>query len=362
LKYVIYHTLITKRITKDEKVRVLFFTPDEVVHIDRKQSIFDNVLFFAKLYIATLITILMQNIVRGADKRAYYIEIGLENDAANAINGVIRDIKTKELSNVHNMDLTSMLNVLGDFNDYYIPSIDGERPIEISTVDGLSNISLDNDFLNWLSNNIFSGIGLPASYLTEVDNVDFAKSLAMQNSRFIRDIVSEQVLFGFGYSELLRKLYIKEHGSELKERLKGKPSAERDKKKSSIHLLNIESIEIKFPSPVSLNMTNMNDQINNLSTLVESLSDVIDVKPEDKDAATPIFKREMYKKYLSNLKWEDIDDIMIKVKRGLQESKIKNSSTLATDSGGDSSVGDSGGDSSVGDSGGDSSGSMSKDE
>lgn len=113
LKYVVYHSLITRRITKDEKVRVLFFTPDEVVHIDRKQSIFDNVLFFAKLYIATLITILMQNIVRGADKRAYYVDIGLENDAANAINSVIRDIKTKELSNVHNMDLTSMLNVLG---------------------------------------------------------------------------------------------------------------------------------------------------------------------------------------------------------------------------------------------------------
>ena len=123
LKYVVYHSLITRRITKDEKVRVLFFTPDEVVHIDRKQSIFDNVLFFAKLYIATLITILMQNVVRGADKRAYYVDIGLENDAANAINSVIRDIKTKELSNVYNMDLTSMLNVLGDFNDYYIPSI-----------------------------------------------------------------------------------------------------------------------------------------------------------------------------------------------------------------------------------------------
>lgn len=323
LKYVVYHSLITRRITKDEKVRVLFFTPDEVVHIDRKQSIFDNVLFFAKLYIATLITILMQNIVRGADKRAYYVDIGLENDAANAINSVIRDIKTKELSNVHNMDLTSMLNVLGDFNDYYIPSIDGEKPIEIATVDGLSNVSLDNDFLNWLSNNIFSGIGLPAAYLTEVENIDFAKSLAMQNSRFIRDIVAEQVLFGFGYSELLRKLYMKEHGSELKEQKKANASAERKKEKSSIHLLNIESIEVKFPSPVSLNMTNMNDQINNLNTLVDSLTEVLDIKADDKDAATPIFKREMYKKYLPNLNWDEIDDIMAKVKRDLQESKIK---------------------------------------
>lgn len=329
LKYVVYHSLITKRITKDEKVRVLFFTPDEVVHIDRKQSIFDNVLFFAKLYIATLITILMQNIVRGADKRAYYIDIGLENDAANAINGVIRDIKTKELSNVHNMDLTSMLNVLGDFNDYYIPSIDGEKPIEISTVDGLSNVSLDNEFLNWLSNNIFSGIGLPAAYLTEVENIDFAKSLAMQNSRFIRDVVAEQVLFGYGYSELLRKLYLKEYASEIKDQKQSDPNKSRKDDKSSIHLLNIESIEVKFPSPVSLNMTNMNDQINNLNTLIDALTEIIDVKSEDMELATPVFKREMFRKYLPNLNWEEIEEITSTVRRTVQEAKLKKSQAEA---------------------------------
>ena len=316
MKHCIYHSLITKRITKDEKVRVIFFTADEVVHIDRKKSIFDNVLFFAKLYIATLITILMQNIVRGADKRAYYIDIGLENDAANAINSVIRDIKSKELSNVHNMDLTSMLNILGDFNDFYIPQIDGEKPIEISTVDGLNNISLDNDFLNWLSNNIFSGIGLPSAYLTEVENIDFAKTLAMQNSRFIRDIVSEQVRFGFGYSELLKKLYKMEYRGTATE------EQDKDDKKSALHLLDVETIEVRFPSPVSLNMTNMNDQINNLNTLIDALTEVIEVKAEDKDAATPIFKREMYKKYLPNLNWEDIEEIVAKVQKDVRKAKI----------------------------------------
>jgi hypothetical protein len=321
LKHAIYHSLITKRITKDEKIRVVFFTPDEVVHIDRKESIFDNVLFFAKLYIATLITILMQNIVRGADKRAYYIDIGLENDAANAINGVIRDIKSKDLTNVHNMDMTSMLNILGDFNDYYIPSIDGEKPIEISTVDGLQNISLDNEFLNWLSNNIFSGIGLPAAYLTEVDNVDFAKALSMQNARFIRDIVSEQNTFGYGYSELLKKLYMKEFAAELSS--KGNDDDSNGKEKTTTRLFDVDSIEARFPSPVSLNMTNLNDQIGNLTTLIDALSEVIDVKSEDKDAATPIFKREMFRKYLPNVNWEDVDGIVAKVKKEILTSKIK---------------------------------------
>jgi hypothetical protein len=323
LKYVIYHSLITRRITKDEKLRVLFFTPDEVVHIDRKESIFDNVLFFAKMYIATLITILMQNIVRGADKRAYYIDIGLENDAANAVNEVIRSIKAKDISNIHNMDLSSVMNMLGEFNDYYIPTIDGEKPISMETVEGLSNISLDNEFLNWLSNNIFSGLGLPAAYLTEVENVDFAKTLAMQNSRFIRDIIAEQVIFGKGYSELLRKLYMKEHGYN-RNRSKAQDEAADKEKIIDTRLLDIESIEIKFPSPVSLNMTNLNDQLNNLNVLVETLGEIVDVPTGDKEAAAPIFKREMYKKFLSNLNWEDIDAITQKVKEEVIRMKLKN--------------------------------------
>lgn len=329
LKHAIYHSLVTKRISKDEKLRVIFFTPDEVIHIDRKESIFDNVLFFAKLYIATLITILMQNIVRGADKRAYYIDIGLENDAANAINSVIRDIKSKELSNVHNMDMSSMLNILGEFNDYYIPSIDGEKPIEISTVDGLQNISLDNEFLNWLSNNIFSGIGLPSAYLTEVENIDFAKTLAMQNARFIRDIVSEQTIFGYGYSELLKKLYLKEFGDSEGE-------------ESGLKLFNIETIEVKFPSPAALNMTNLNDQIGNLETLVNSIGDVLDIPAASKDAAIPIFKREMYRKYLPNLDWEEIDEILRKVKRkiGIENLAKKTGTEDAAGAGGEEGTDD----------------------
>jgi hypothetical protein len=328
LKYMIYHSLITKRITKDEKMRIIFFSANEVVHIDRKESIFDNILFFAKMYIATLITILMQNIVRGADKRAYYIDIGLENDAANAVNDVIRSVKAKDIANLHNMDIGSVLNVLGEFNDYYMPTIDGEKPITMETIEGLSNVSLDNDFLNWLSNNIFSGIGLPSAYLTEVENVDFAKTLGMQSARFIRDIIAEQIIFGKGYSELLQKLYLIEHGDPRKKAAAAKSDGstpedgKKSKEKDDDVLLDIESLCVKFPSPVSLNMTNLNDQLNNLNMLVETLGDIIDVPEADKAIGQTAFKREMYKKFLSNLDWEAVEEIMKKVQQEVIKSKL----------------------------------------
>ena len=313
LKDAIYQSLILRRVTKDERLRVTFLTPDEVVHIDRKKSIFDNVLFFCKMYIATLITILMQNIVRGGDKRAYYVDVGLDNDASNAVNSAIRDIKTKEVSNVHNLDLSSMLNILGETSDYFIPTIGGEKPITIEDVSGLSNVSLDDDFLNWLSNNIFTGIGIPAAFLTEVDNIEFAKALAMQNTRFVRDIVSEQMILGKGYSELIQKAYIKQYGE---------PSSEEDSNRD-FKFLDVKSIEVNFPAPIALNMNGLNDQLSSLNTLIDAVSEVLDVDADNLDVAKLVFKREMFKKYLPNVSWDEIDEITNSIKKDITAKKLK---------------------------------------
>jgi hypothetical protein len=123
LKYAIYSGLAIKKLTGNEKIRIVYLKPEEVIHINRGQSIFDNILFFAKLYIATLVTILMQNVLRGADKRAVYVDIGLNNDASASVQQVVRDLKSKEITGVHNLDMQTILNVVGEFNDYYIPTI-----------------------------------------------------------------------------------------------------------------------------------------------------------------------------------------------------------------------------------------------
>ena len=73
LRNAIYNGLAIKKLCSNQKLRVVYLKPEEVVYINRGHSIFDNVLFFCKLYIATLITILMQNILNGGDKRAVSI-------------------------------------------------------------------------------------------------------------------------------------------------------------------------------------------------------------------------------------------------------------------------------------------------
>jgi hypothetical protein len=335
LKNAIYYSLKTKEILKKNKIRLTFFKANEVVHIDRKSSIFDNVLFFAKMYIATLITILMQNIIRGADKRAYYIEVGMENDIANSVNSTIKDIKSKDITGLQNMDVFSILNVVGDFNDYYFPTIDGEKPITIENVEGLTNKSLDDEFLTWLSNNIFSGMGLPSAFLTEIENIDFAKTLSMQNARFIRDIVGEQVILGPGYSKVLRQLFKieyhnlteKEEGNEdtnpYSTTAEDKDKKEGDNQIDIMRSIDEDSVEVKFPSPMSLNMANMVDQMSNINQFADPLVDCINWGDKDAETGKVLMKRELYKEYVTGIDWEKFDGMVSKVMQDLTKLAIK---------------------------------------
>ena len=358
LKNAIYYSLKTKDILRKDKLRITYFLPEEVTHIDRGCSIFDNILFFAKMYIATLITILMQNIVRGGDRRAYYIEVGMENDISAAVNSAIRDIKSKDIVGIQNYDIQQILQVVGEFNDYYLPQIDGEKPITFDTVSGLSNDSLDNDFLNWLSNNIFSGIGLPSAFLTEVENIDFAKTLSMQNSRFIRDIVADQAILGLGYSTILQRLFklkftssttdkaiakskkkegkanvnatdetVKELVGDKKEDKDISAKAELNNEVNKYDTIDVKSIKVLFPSPMSLNMTNLNDQISNFSSFLDPILETIEWEEADKEKANQRIKHEFLKKYVTGVDWAELDDIITKTRRGLTKDKLKKTAT-----------------------------------
>lgn len=320
LKTAIYNTLAIRKISSNEKIRIVYLKPEEVVYIDRGQSIFDNILFFAKLYITSLLTLLMQNVLRGSPKRIAYVEVGLDNNAANSVNQVIRDMRSKDITSVQNMDIQSLLNIVGDYQDLYIPVIDGEKPIIFDQLESQEAQSLDNDFLNWLSNNIFSSL-LPASYLTEVENVDFAKSLSMQNSRFLRDIVGDQKILSEGYTTLIRRLYdlnIKSNEDEEEKTAQSERIKENTNTSITADEFIVQNIEVLFPSPSSLNLTNITDQISNagqvVDTIIESLK-VDEITTDEEEDFKKQVKTELMSQYVPTMDWAGYNDVVEKIKR-----------------------------------------------
>jgi hypothetical protein len=168
--------------------------------------------------------------------------------------------------------------------------------------------------------------------LTEVENVDFAKTLSMQNSRFIRDIISEQGILGEGYTKLLRRLYDLEYKSN--ERDSSDQSEEAKNNPADIINFDLNNISIVFPSPSSLNMTNLTEMINNVSALLDSLTQNLKVKgiPDDQhEAFIGVLKQGMLEKYITNFDWDDFNALVDTEKVAFLKASLKETITKTND-------------------------------
>jgi hypothetical protein len=213
----VVYNLLHQGFLTSQKIRITFFTPQEVHHFkgpggsgEYGQSMYQKILFTAKIYMAVLTSTLMNKLVRGPDKRVFYVEVGLDNDIEATIQSFIRDIKSRDLRLDDLGNLTTIFNSVGQFHDLYVPVINGEKPVEVETITG-SDAQLDSDFLEYLRKTMISGLGVPSSLLQYGEEVEFAKTLTMQNQKFARAITVHQKLFGTGFSNIFRRLYMNEH-------------------------------------------------------------------------------------------------------------------------------------------------------
>lgn len=294
------YTLLRQQYIQDNQINVVYIPPNQVIHFgeggglddqnDYHDSIFKSILYTAKIYLAVQTSTLMLKLVRSPEKRAFYIETDLDQDAEAVVQSFVRDSKTKEIKmESFNKDINTVLNSIGSFQDYYIPVVDGNKPVEIDTIQGM-NVEMNNDFLEYLLNTLISGMGIPKEFLSITDQTEFARSLAMQNGKFVRSIIVKQKVFAEQFTQFIRLLYENEFDNSK---------------------VDSDKIKIEFPSPASLNMTNLNEQIGNSQTTIQFFLDtLIGEQTEENKEKYAIAKRVFTKEILSNFDWEKWETIL----------------------------------------------------
>jgi hypothetical protein len=203
--------------------------------------------------------------------------------------------------------------------------------------------------MEYLRKTMISGIGIPASMLNYADEIEFSRSLSMQNGIFLRGVIVKQKKLTAPFSSLYQTLYENEFGSstvqlfsdkEIKENKKIKKQQLKNKEVSNtsgddeyseeINSVDISAIKVNFPSPSSLNATNLADQINTGNSIVQAITEAMfdqnDQNPNNEHKFK--FTQEMNKKYIPNIDWNEIEDIYYSTKeeavRERLESKISN--------------------------------------
>ena len=262
-----------------DKVKITFIPPEDMIHVyfqldpitHRGISDLDKAMVPAKIYASMYITDAIGKLVRGQDKRVYYVKQQVDTNIAQTLMNVINQVKQgnfgfRQFSNINNV-----LNITGKFNDLFIPtSASGESPIQIETMPG-QQFTDNSEFMQQLKEMAVNTI-VPFEIVQTRLSVDYAMQLSMSNSKFLRKIYARQGIFMPFLTRLVTKIYNFEYG---------------------------ENIEVKaaLPPPVFINTMNTNQLVDNTKQFAQNLAE-IDLANEEDDKVKNEYSKRLFQFYI----------------------------------------------------------------
>lgn len=198
------------------------------------------------------------------------------------------------------------------------------------------DVQIENEFSQMLIKSIITAMNVPYNYIDSTSEIDFARSLTMTNNPFVRAIINDQEEFGDFYSKVIRELYKNEF---IKNKKNSKSSNKHKIRKNNNSYLNvnIDELELRFPTPIYLVLGNMNEQVQNAQQMTEFVT--LTYFPEDptgqantyeNEVKKSNFKKGLYKKhFLPSLEWDAFDDLYKEVQQIEVEDNIKKNINFA---------------------------------
>lgn len=298
-----------------KKIKITYIDRSKIVEFGNGESILDKSVFFAKLYLALIVTNIMLKISRGYDTRMYYVNMGNSTKIGTHTQRAIRDLKN---SNRSINDISSANNILGrstEFRDLVVPLYDGGvKPIETDVISG-QNVDMDNDFIKYLEERMLMNI-VPLSMLEAQTEVDYAKSLDLVNNQFALDTLAGQKEFDEPASQLYNKIKCADLGI-------------------SMYANDTELVKINFTPPRAIGIQNETENIENGTRLKESIVNTY-IAEDDNDPQSSQIKLEFGKAIMRDLlpgvDWNKYDEIFTTVRDEVKE-KIATDNTNKNDDG-----------------------------
>lgn len=177
----------------------------------------------------------------------------------------------------------------------------GERGIEFDILQG-QDIPMNTELMEMLRNNMISATGVPSAIMNYVNEVDFAKTLTMANTKFIARVISLQMDMNDPTTEFYKKL-LKFSNTSIPDEV-------------------IDDLEFTFNPPKTLNNMNIMDILNNTDQIINYMlkimtGETIDT-PDENRIRDAVYK-ELAKQYLPMLDWaaaeNALKDAQIKIKK-----------------------------------------------
>ena len=282
-------SLLPYSATSDQEIQVRFVAPEKMEHFKIEsakyhpygESIFEPVVFTAKLVMMLKIAIIVYRLARAPEKRAIYVETGASRDVANIIEKVKNEIKKKEVTLDNFGTVDTIPKFVTMFEDYFIPQKDGKKFIEFDT-QASGDLASKIEELEFLTKELISGLGVPPALLGYEQDVTSKALLSQENIRFARTIIRYQKMFSKHFTSLFAKIF-------------------RLVSKMDIDL--VDNIKVVLPPPESLELEKTAELADTVARIITTLSD-----------SCGIPKSLLIKKYLFFIDQKELEREMVKEK------------------------------------------------
>ena len=268
----------------ETKIKVTYIPPEDMTHCyfrkdpnsHRGISDLAKALIPAKLWVCMNLTYIIGNMTRGQDKRVYYVKQTVDTNISQTLLTTIDQIKRSNFNVRQIENINNILNIIGRFNDYVIPtSQSGDSPIQFEVMPG-QDIQPPTEIMDKLEEQAINSTDVPLEVIQARLSMDFATHYTMSNTRFLRKIVKRQSICEETrmYSGLLTRIY----------------NLEYDKH---------EVLRLELPMPMFLDISNTSQIIQNSQDLANNIAESFLADEED-ELIKNIFMKKIKMEYLAS--------------------------------------------------------------
>ena len=286
------------------KYTVTFLPPDDVVHCyfkldpDTYRGISDlyKSLIPAKLYVGLYITNTIGAMTRSQDRRVYYVkQSGIDTNISKILLNTIDQLKRQNFNIRQLESMKNVLNILGRFNDFVIPTDNsGNAPVQFEVMQG-QNIDPQTELMDRLQTMAVDATDVPFEIVQARQSMDYAIQATMSNSRFLKKIYNRQTIANRFLSKIMTLLYRGEFNNQM------------------------ATIKVNLPVPMFLNLTNTNQFIVNANDIATSSAAAFGADLDD--TTRTLFENNLKARLLEG--YLDMDMITaVKDKTRLQAAKL----------------------------------------
>jgi len=304
------------------RLSFIYIPEDEIIRIaidedsdGRGHSVLEPSLFPARMYLMLTMYNMLYTLNNNTIRVHYVRSSGLNKDYASTVQRAMRKFQSRRITIDDIYSYSGVLNKVGGMGEMVLPSGKGDvKAIETDTIPAVEK-PIDLEFLETQRRQAISGCGVPnLMVINAIDEVDFAKTMEMANSRFISRVTSLKIDSNDGITRLYRVLM--KYETDMEDEI-------------------ISSFKFKFNEAKQSELSINNDMIQNFNATAELIGSIYYNKTDlEDDKGNPsttqmILRRKLAELYLPQLNFDTLDNIINDVNTEVNKQKLSNKITDA---------------------------------